>query len=73
MTEEEQAAVNAENQSENTVPETPAAEKQSEPAAAAEADATETDANNFGEDASDNFGGEAEAAAGFEDNFGLGE
>ncbi|MBQ7732365.1 MAG: FkbM family methyltransferase [Lentisphaeria bacterium] len=73
MTEEEQAAVNAENQPENTVAESPAAEKQSEPAAAAEADAAETDANNFGEDASDNFGGEAEAAAGFEDNFGLGE
>ena len=55
MTDEEQAALNAENQAENT--------------------ATETDANNFGEDSSDNFGGEAEAASatGFEDNFGLGD
>ncbi len=58
MTDEEQAAVSAENQPEKTVTETPAAEP---------------DANNFGEDAADNFGGEAEAAAGFEDNFGLGD
>ena len=53
MTDEEQTALNAENQTENTV--------------------TETDAGNFGEDAADNFGGAAEAATGFEDNFGLGD
>ena len=55
MTDEEQAALNAENQTENI--------------------ATEPDANNFGEDSADNFGGEAEAASstGFEDNFGLGD
>jgi FkbM family methyltransferase len=58
MTDEEQVALNAENQPENTVTENPA---------------EETDANNFGEDAADNFGGEAEAASGFEDNFGLGD
>lgn len=66
MTDEEQAALNAENQAENTVTESPATEKQPEPVA-------ETDANNFGEDSADNFGGAAEAAAGFEDNFGLGD
>ena len=53
MTDEEQAALNAGNQTENTV--------------------TDADANNFGEDAADNFGGAAEAASGFEDNFGLGD
>lgn len=59
MTDEEQAALNAENQMEKTVTETAAAE---------------TAANNFGEDAADNFGGEAEAASvNFEDNFGLGD
>ena len=58
MTDEEQVALNAENQPENTVTENPA---------------EETDANNFGEDSADNFGGEAEAASGFEDNFGLGD
>ncbi len=58
MTDEEQAALNAEKQAETTVTETGAAE---------------TDANNFGEDSADNFGGEAEAASGFEDNFGLGD
>lgn len=58
MTDEEQAALNAENQPENKVTETSAAE---------------TDANNFGEDAADNFGGATEAATGFEDNFGLGD
>ena len=63
MTEEEQAALNAEDQKENTVTET----------AAAETAAAETDANNFGEDSADNFGGAAEAASGFEDNFGLGD
>ena len=85
MTDEEQAAVNAENQPENTVTEPAAAEKQPEPAdaekqpepAAAEKQpepaVAETDANNFGEDSADNFGGEAEAAASFEDNFGLGD
>jgi len=63
MTDEEQAALNAENQTENTVTETGSAETGS----------AETDANNFGEDSADNFGGEAEAASGFEDNFGLGD
>ena len=58
MTDEEQATPNAENQTEKTVTETGAAE---------------TDANNFGEDSADNFGGAAEAASGFEDNFGLGD
>ena len=63
MTDEEQAALNAENQTENTVTATDAVKN----------DAAETDANNFGEDSADNFGGEAEAASGFEDNFGLGD
>ena len=63
MTDEEQAATNAEDQKENTVTEN----------AAAETAAAETDANNFGEDAADNNFGEVAEPAGFEDNFGLGD
>ena len=63
MTEEEQAARNAEDQKENTVTEN----------AAAETAAAETDANNFGEDPADNNFGEVAEPAGFEDNFGLGD
>ena len=58
MTDEEQAALNAESQTENNAMETPAAE---------------TDANNFGVDSADNFGGVAETSTEFEDNFGLGD
>lgn len=43
------------------------------PADAAPADDGGNFGGNFGEDASDNFGGEAESASGFEDNFGLGD
>ena len=69
MTDEEQAALNAEDQKENTVTEPDAAETDANNFGE---DAAEPDANNFGEDAADNFGGAA-APAGFEDNFGLGD
>ena len=80
MTEEEKTAVTAENQMENSAagpasPATnsPAAETTAHAEASpAENSAAEADANNFGEDASDNFG-EAVESAGFEDNFGLGD
>ena len=79
MTDEEQAAA-GEIRADSQV-ETPAdnqAEKQVENQAEnrpAEPSSPADDGGNFGEDASDNFGVDAESAApaGFEDNFGLGE
>ena len=79
MTDEEQTAAGenrAENQTEKPAEnqvENQAENRAGAPAAAPQAPAD--DGGNFGEDASDNFGVDAESAApaGFEDNFGLGE
>ena len=71
MTDEEKAAVEAENSTEQTqTPAEPAsapAENSSEQTPAESASAPADNGNNFGESAEDNFGG------GYEDNFGLGD
>lgn len=66
MTEEEKTTVTTDNATETA---------QAETSPAAPGTATADNAGNFGEDASDNFGGDAEGASagGFEDNFGLGD
>ena len=79
MTEEEKTVATTDNPTETAQAETPAAaetapeNKTAEKPAEKPAENAADDGGNFGEDASDNFGGDVEAATGFEDNFGLGD
>ena len=86
MTDEEKTVATEDNQAETNQTETTAATENipantpaettpAETSQAAPETAAADDGGNFGEDASDNFGGDVEGASagGFEDNFGLGD